>query len=818
MFKNEQEFSEYCNNLCISDRAKTFIRNAILKRSREPRATPLNKLYSFASQKMGVVIVCEGEWEYQTALTLEYGNATGYLEQPPTEYVKSPNKSGKAFGRKTTTDFIAFFDDRVEIYEVKPLKTLEKMHKDNPLHITKDNHGNYDNPAARKHFKERFDFDFKIVTELDFDLIVNGNYNFLQNYYHSPQLVPEDELNALQKAIRQDSGSTIEELFRDSGIPLETIYRAIAKKQIFAPFGYRPISEHHLFRVFTSEYALKRFRLGYENIPNDIRAELELSPGVHFWFEASDQDKAEASFRARTVLYHRAHTKWPEWLPEIKHKSAYRWKLNYEKSEAVLGAGILGIIPNRKNRGPRGFQGSEAVYQAMKETKELNWDNSTKKPFSAVYADLSNRCDELGEITPGEDTFRKFLKNNQTEKSQSKRDGGKVAHTHSPTLSGELYKGMTKGQFLLDQTAMDHTQCNVFVRLNYMSSEIKLRPWLTLLTDSLSRKVLGFYISLLSPSKINIFMVMRRFLLDYGVVMRHLGVDGGAEFDSKQFNSWLPMLQAHKITRRSSRARGGTKVERPNKTITDGLFHYLKGNSQQTEFVRAMDPKLDPRKNTIWTLATLYKIVEFYFREKYHKGDIGKVGPSPNAIWEREYYKLSNGILTPAPSKPEILLETRIPVKKGGAILDRNGLSAQYLEYSNAALKESKNLRKKIPIQWDPDDAGIASAYIDGEWQTATSDFKGEFMHLDPLEILSRSQEIRYCARNTADKKKFKLDLNKKLVNEIAMHEAKLERDPSMIGRKDDKPNVRPIIAKGGLAKNLGFDCYDAGELEFEDD
>ncbi len=818
MFESETAFTEYCNTLKISPKAKAFIRNTLARRAREPRASQFNKLYSLCSQKMGLVMLCEGEWEYQFALTLEYGQAIGYLEQIQTVYIRSTNKSGKAFGRKSTFDFIAFFKDRIVVYEVKPLSSLEKEHRKNPLHITKDDHGNYDNPAARKYLSENYNFDFQIATERDFDPFVNGNYNFLQNYYHALELTPKDELHRLHKAIRKKSGSTIEELIRDHDISLEIIYRAIAKKQVYAPLGYRPITEHHLFRIFTNERALKTFRLGYEGISSDIRSELELSPGVNIWFEASAEDKAEASYRTQAILYHRKNKKWPDWLPHTRHKSAYRWKMRYEKSEKLFGAGILGVLSNRKNQGPRGFQGPDAVYKAMKETKELHWDNPTKKPFSAVYADLSNRCDELGEITPGEDTFRKFLKNNETESSISKRDGAKVAHTQSNRLSGEIYKGMTKGQFLLDQTAMDHTQCNVFIQFTYMSSNIKLRPWLTLLTDSLSRKVLAFYISLLRPSQVNIFMTMRRFLLEYGVVMRHLGVDGGAEFDSTRFNTWLPSLQAHKITRRSSRPRGGTKVERPNKTITDCLFHFLQGNSQQTEKVRAMDPKLDPRKNTIWTLARLYQIVDFYFREIYHKDSIGKVGPSPDAIWDREYHKLSNGILTPAPTKPEILLETRIPVKKGGAILDRNGLTAQYLDYSNSALKDSKNLTKKIPISWDPDDVGIASNYLDGKWQTATSDFKGEFQNLDPLEILSRSQEIRYCARNSTDKRKFKLELRKKLVKEIATHENELEIQKQADESIAPPPIERPILSVGGLAKNLGFDHYDAGELEFEDD
>jgi len=129
LLNDVKTLTEYYDCLKLCPKGRTFIKNAIEKRAREPQATPYNKLFYYTSLKMGVVIVCEGEWEYQMALTLEYGDALAYLDQPPTQYVKSPNKNGTFFGRKTTADFTALYNGGVVVYEVKPKSKLEKLHK-----------------------------------------------------------------------------------------------------------------------------------------------------------------------------------------------------------------------------------------------------------------------------------------------------------------------------------------------------------------------------------------------------------------------------------------------------------------------------------------------------------------------------------------------------------------------------------------------------------------------------------------------------------------------------------------------------------------
>ncbi len=321
LLNNLKTLTEYFDNLKLCPKGRTFILNSIEKRARDQQASPYNKLFYYASIKTGYVIVCESEWEYQMLLTLEYGDSLAYLDQPPTQYVKSPNRNGKFFGRKTTGDFIALYDDRVVVYEVKPKAELQQLQKDNPEFIKKSENGRYHNPWAEAHFCKQFGFEYELVTEDDFDVTINGNWNFLQNYFHCNEIVPETQIKDLTKAIRKDVGSTIEELLQDN-IPLEDIYRAIAKKQVHAPLAYRPILEHSTFRVFSSKQALNQFQKSYEGLEEEVQRDIELSHEAHIWLSANTEEKEEAAFISKAVLHHRQHKKWPDWLTESKHKSA----------------------------------------------------------------------------------------------------------------------------------------------------------------------------------------------------------------------------------------------------------------------------------------------------------------------------------------------------------------------------------------------------------------------------------------------------------------------------------------------------------------
>lgn len=145
-------------------------------------------------------------------------------------------------------------------------------------------------------------------------------------------------------------------------------------------------------------------------------------------------------------------------------------------------------------------------------------------------------------------------------------------------------------------------------------------------------------------------------------------------------------------------------------------------------------------------------------------------------------------------------------------------MTAQYLPYWNSQTSDSKNLGVKCPTRWDPDNAAIAHTYLDDLWIPVSNDFKRSFKNLDPLEVLSRSQEVRYLARNTDDKRKFRLELNKKLNSEIDLHEEALNLETEESEKGKPKPRTRVSTAKGGLAESMGLKQYEAGDLEFEDD
>jgi hypothetical protein len=55
-----------------------------------------------------------------------------------------------------------------------------------------------------------------------------------------------------------------------------------------------------------------------------------------------------------------------------------------------------------------------------------------------------------------------------------------------------------------------------------------------------------------------------------------------------------------------------------------------------------------------------------------------------------------------------------------------------------------------VPVRYDPYDAGVAFAFVDGQWRTCISQLYAVFKGHSHLEIMLATEELRQRARNAA--------------------------------------------------------------------
>ena len=104
---------------------------------------------------------------------------------------------------------------------------------------------------------------------------------------------------------------------------------------------------------------------------------------------------------------------------------------------------------------------------------------------------------------------------------------------------------------------IDHTEADI----ELVSSETgrKLdRPWLTLLTDAYSRRILAIYLTFDPPSYRSCLMVLRVCVKRYGRLPQTIVVDNGAEFGSTYFETLLATFECNKKQRPPAQARFGS--------------------------------------------------------------------------------------------------------------------------------------------------------------------------------------------------------------------------------------------------------------------
>ena len=92
---------------------------------------------------------------------------------------------------------------------------------------------------------------------------------------------------------------------------------------------------------------------------------------------------------------------------------------------------------------------------------------------------------------------------------------------------------------------IDHTELDIEL-VDSKTGKNLGRPWMTLLIDAFSRKILAVYLTLDPPSYRSNLMVMRECVKKNGRLPQILVVDGGKDFSSVYFESFLAMFEITK--------------------------------------------------------------------------------------------------------------------------------------------------------------------------------------------------------------------------------------------------------------------------------
>ncbi|HEX9990470.1 MAG TPA: transposase family protein [Chloroflexia bacterium] len=428
-------------------------------------------------------------------------------------------------------------------------------------------------------------------------------------------------------------------------------------------------------------------------------------------------------------------------------RQANRVMKRFREAEAYYGVGYIGLIPKWYLCGAQLSTLPPRVLELMGVYAE-KYESPKGQTMSAVHAMLDDACTAEGLDVPRYETFREFLRRRPIHAQQVGRKGPKGAYEFEPFYYELTETTPRHGSRPFDIGHLDHTQGDIELVAFINGVRIELgRPWITLLTDAYSRRILAFYITFDEPSYRSCMMVFRECVRRHGRLPQTLVMDRGAEFRSVYWESLLAHFEIVK-KERPGKPRIGTVIERTFGTTNTLFFHNLRGNTQLMRDPRELSESVNPKNLAIWTLPELYVEFSNFCYGVYDERVHGTLGQSPKNASIDGMARAGNRDHMVIPYDEGFLRDTMPSTETGMAKVTLSGVKINYVYYTDVdkIMREPGVLNEMVLVRYDPYDLGTAYAYLKGKWTKLRSEHYLEFQGL--TEKVRRIACIALAARN----------------------------------------------------------------------
>jgi putative transposase len=208
------------------------------------------------------------------------------------------------------------------------------------------------------------------------------------------------------------------------------------------------------------------------------------------------------------------------------------------------------------------------------------------------------------------------------------------------------------------------------------------RPWLTMLIDAYSRRILAVYLTFDAPSYRSCMMGLRICVQRFGRLPQALVVDGGKEFHSIYFDILLARYHCTKKTRPGAKPRFGSVIERLFGTTNTEFIFNLLGNTQASKQPRLLTRAIEPKRQAVWTLADLNHYLMEWAYSVYDQNEHETLAISPRSAYELGLANGGERSHRHINYDEEFLMATRPSTRKGDALVQPGkGIKVNYLYY-----------------------------------------------------------------------------------------------------------------------------------------
>lgn len=426
-----------------------------------------------------------------------------------------------------------------------------------------------------------------------------------------------------------------------------------------------------------------------------------------------------------------------------RNRTMRRWIEKYRAASRAYGNGFVGLIPQTAKKGNRNPKISDDVKQIINEVIEYEYENKKQIDLKTAYGHVHNKCEKVGLIPPSYRTFSSAVRMRPFLNLIKQRRGPKAAYAQE---SAYWYLDLTvprHGSRPWEICHLDHTEVDLEL-VDDHSTNLG-RPYLSVLMDAYSRRVLAFDISFEKPSYRTCMKVLRDCVRRHGRLPDCIVVDGGKEFHSVYFDALLAHYDCIKKTRPPAKPKFGSLIERFFGTLNTMLFHNLSGNTQLThDDVRQVTKDYNPKHLASWTLPRVYNRLNEFFFTIYDTIKHPALMMAP-----RDAYNSTIVISGTRPYRriaydETFVLSTLPTTKKGTVKVDSSrGVKVNNIYYWCNDFKNPKVRGSQVPVKYDPYDMGVAYVYVFNHWVKCISEYYLIFKGRTERELAITTEIIR---------------------------------------------------------------------------
>jgi len=756
----------------------------------------------YPSEKMGVTIQFESHTvELAGIYEMEYDlDAHEYYDQPPKIKLNYASPKGRRIGILHTPDFFVIRKFCAGWEEWKTEEELESLSASNPNRYCRDSSGVWICPPGIA-VAEDLGLYYRVRSSAEINANYMRNITFIEDYLQTDSPAISDEhRDYLRKIATAVPGMQLLELFHitDEVLPRDVVFGAIAASKIYVDFYAAPIKEFARTKIYPSrdfaasanvaeapttskmlslrsgscviwdtrtwtvanvgessisllssdqrltdltidafEQLIRERKVSIVAAGEDLEPTDENHSGL---MRASKRDLDVALDKFDAVNTYRRDPSAPA---HRSKRTLQRWKAEARHAEVSIGIALVGLIPRISERGNRTMRLPKDVFEGLHKHIEEDYENKKSKSMFASWLKLKEKCEADGIQVPSYATFCRACNKRPIYEQTKKRKGERAAYQFEPRY-WELERDTPRhGDRPFEIVHIDHTELDIELVSEETGKNFK-RPWLTLMTDAFSRRILASWLSFDPPSYRSCMMVMRDCVRRHNRVPQFIIVDKGAEFRSTYFEA---LIAAHKRTKKSrppAKARFGSVIERLFGTVNSQFIHNLRGNTKLTRNVRIVTKSFNPKNLAVWTLRELTERLNEYLFEIYDGMEHPALGQSPREAFQKGMQASGLRLHKIIQYDKKFIFSTLPTTHKGTAKLTPGkGIKVNYIHYWSNFFNDPEIEGRQIAIRYDPLNAGIAYAYVRNQWVECKSGYYATFEGRSEREIDLATKELR---------------------------------------------------------------------------